>query len=92
MPDLSSAIASPDPLVVAVAAHLQRGRILPTHPCSLCGYLCAYVWDAHMGPCYDPGCHCTQRSGLEARSFADLASHCIMNRAHIEAWLQEEKP
>lgn len=70
-----------------VLTALQQGRSLPVRPCSFCGYVCSYLWDAQHGLGYDAGCDCTRRYVIEARDKDDLASFVARNPGLIETWL-----
>lgn len=48
------------------------------HNCSMCGYECGYVIQGDYVS-YDAGCNCTYGSGLEPRSWEDLAAAYNLN-------------
>ncbi len=50
----------------------------PTHPCSMCGYQCGYVF-ASMSVGYDRGCYCTGGGDrVERRTWREVADHYNM--------------
>lgn len=49
------------------------------HSCGFCGYQCGYViQDGMVG--YDSGCDCGCRSGIELRSWEEIADHYNRNQ------------
>jgi len=62
-------------------AKIKKITFYPVHECSMCGYMCGYVfandWEA-VG--YDAGCDCTYGSQVEMRDWNSLAETYNMNQ------------
>ena len=60
--------------VAAAERQISRWNI---HDCSICNYPCGFVFDDGVVG-YDPGCDCTGRYWLEARTWDDVAQQYNM--------------
>jgi hypothetical protein len=51
---------------------------LDHHDCSMCGYICRYVFEPRNVVYFDPGCYCTSGSGPRFASYEDVAGWLAM--------------
>jgi len=69
------------------------------HDCSMCKYLCGFLFGTDGRVAYDAGCYCVRSSTLRPSSWEEVASHyniqenakLIANYDYFWGFAQEEK-